>query len=88
MSSALLINTLRATRRQKQEPPTGTQPYASSDDNISMNPNTGSGTLDVYDALWIGALMLASAMIKDPFPPELEEVAVTYFELFPPTTKA
>jgi hypothetical protein len=53
-----------------------------------MNPNTGSNTLDVYDALWIGALMLASAMIKDPFPPELEEVAVTYFELFPPTTKA
>jgi hypothetical protein len=45
-------------------------------------------TPDVYGALWVGALMLASAMIKDPFPPELEEVAVTYFELFPPTAKA
>ena len=41
-----------------------------------MDANTGSDTLDVY-----GALMLASAMIKDPFLPELVGVAVRYFKL-------
>jgi hypothetical protein len=88
-SSALQINVLRATRRHEDRNHcTGTQRYTSSDDNIRMNANTGSDTREFDGALWIGALMAASAMIKDPFPPELEEVAVKYFELLPPTTKA
>jgi hypothetical protein len=48
---ALQINALHATRRYEDgNHPTGTQPYASSDDNISMNSNTGPDTLDVYGA--------------------------------------
>jgi hypothetical protein len=53
-----------------------------------MNETTGSDTPDVYGALWIGALLLASGAIQDPFPSELDEVAARYFERFPPTTKA
>lgn len=55
---------------------------------MNANANTNSDTLDVNDALWIGALMLASGSIRDPFPAEFEEVAAKYFELFPPITKA
>lgn len=53
-----------------------------------MNENTGSRAPDFYGALWIGALMLASGSIEDPFPAEFEKVAASYFEMFPPTTKA
>jgi hypothetical protein len=66
---------------------TRTQPDAGPDDNFRMNETTGSDTPDVYGVLWIGALLLASGAIQDPFPSELEEVAASYFELFPPTTK-
>jgi hypothetical protein len=38
-----------------------------------MNETTGSDTPDVYGALWIGALLLASGAIQDPFSAELEE---------------
>lgn len=65
-----------------------TQPYAGATDNLSQNANPNAETRDVNDALWIGAPMLASGSIRDPFPAELEEVAARYFELFPPTTKA
>ena len=43
---------------------------------------------EVYAAFWLGALLLASGAIRDPFPADLEQLATTYFERFPPTVKA
>jgi hypothetical protein len=39
----------------------------------------------VYAALWLGALLLASGTVCDPFPAEPEQLAMTYFE---PAAKA
>jgi hypothetical protein len=52
-----------------------------------MTTNPSPDLLDVYAALWMGALMLASGAIQDPFPAELEDAAARYFELFPPVAK-
>jgi len=59
---------------------TGTQSGADTDDNIDMNETIGFDTRDVYGTLWIGALMLASGSIQDPFPPELEEVVAIFVD--------
>jgi hypothetical protein len=42
----------------------------------------------VYAALWLGALLVASGELRDPFPPPIEELARRYFEAFPPDAKA
>jgi hypothetical protein len=42
----------------------------------------------VYAALWIGALLVASGELRDPFPPEIEELARRYFEAYPPDARA
>ena len=64
------------------------QPYAGAADNFRVDARTSTDTMDVNAALWLGALMLASGSITDPFPAELEEVAARYFALIPPTAKA
>lgn len=43
---------------------------------------------EVYAALWLGALLVATGELRDPFPPHLEELPLRYFEAFPPHTKA
>ena len=67
-----------------------TQPEPAPADNFRMTTEalTTEELTDVYSALWMGALMFANGSIRDPFPPELEQVAARFFELFPPATKA
>jgi hypothetical protein len=46
------------------------------------------GLADVYAALWIGALLVASGELSDPLPAAIEELAREYFERFAPEAKA
>lgn len=43
---------------------------------------------DFYAALWLGALMLAGDAAIDPFPDELDELAMQFFERFRPIAAA
>jgi hypothetical protein len=43
---------------------------------------------EVYAALWIGALLVASGELADPLPPPFEELAREYFARFAPEAKA
>jgi hypothetical protein len=43
---------------------------------------------EVYAALWLGALLAAAGELSDPFPPQIEELARAYFELYAPEVKA
>ena len=46
------------------------------------------GPAEVYAALWIGALLVASGELGEPLPPAIEELAREYLERFPPEAKA
>lgn len=61
------------SRRRLVPMSTGTQPYTASTENISMNENTSSNTPNLYGALWIGALLLASGWSNDRFLPSLRK---------------
>jgi len=39
-------------------------------------------------ALWLGVLLVATGELRDPLPPELENLALRYFEAYPPEVKA
>jgi hypothetical protein len=41
-----------------------------------------------HAALWLGALLAAAGELPDPFPPPIEELARSYFELYAPAVKA
>jgi hypothetical protein len=43
---------------------------------------------EVYAALRLGALLVAAGELPDPLPPQIEELARAYFELYPPDVKA
>lgn len=43
---------------------------------------------EVYAALWLGALLVASGELPDPLPPPIEDLARVYVERFPPDVKA
>ena len=36
----------------------------------------------------LGALLVAAGELPDPLPPQIEELARAYFELYPPEVKA
>lgn len=42
----------------------------------------------VYAALWLGALLVATDAAVDQFPAELHELARRYFATYPPRAKA
>lgn len=46
------------------------------------------GPSEVYAALFFGALLVAAGELPDPMPPQIEELARAYFELYPPEVKA
>jgi len=43
---------------------------------------------DIYAALWLGALLLASGSTMDPFPAELDQLVLEYFLRFRPAARA
>ena len=51
-------------------------------------PLQPAGPAEVYAALWLGALLVASGELRDPLPPPIEELARRYFEAYPPEVKA
>ena len=46
-----------------------------------------SSTFAARNAM-VGALLIASGELRDPFPPSLQELARRYFEAYPPEVKA
>ena len=43
---------------------------------------------DVYAALWLGALLIASGAATEPLPDHLEHLTRRYFALYPPEVEA
>jgi hypothetical protein len=66
-----------------------TQPPPAPADNLGMPTSQPTpGPAEVYAALWFGALLVAAGELPDPFPPPIEELALRYFEVYPPEVKA
>jgi hypothetical protein len=54
----------------------------------ATGPPGSAGPAEVYAALRLGALLVAAGELPDPLPPQIEELARRYFELYPPEVKA
>jgi len=67
-----------------------TQPPPTHADTAGMTTPlpTPATAPDIYAALWLGALLLASGATIDPFPAELDQLALAYFRRFRPVARA